>query len=216
MKITGTKHRKATAYHPQANGMVERFHRQLKTAIKCHETDSWTEVLPIILLGIKASFKEDLAATSADLIFGETICLPGQFFGQDNNDEWNKEDFVGKLRRWISKLSLRLKRYGEKNIFVYRDLKEALDVFLRHDAPTEILYPRYDRPYEVVKRNDEFYTIKIGDKSTTVSLERIKPAYLFSENFEEKEEIPSSNKPQAPEKRNPRIRKPIVRFQAEL
>lgn len=62
-KLTGSQHIRTTAYYPAANGMVERFHRQLKAAIKAHETDKWTEILPIILLGIRAAVKKDLGTT---------------------------------------------------------------------------------------------------------------------------------------------------------
>ena len=34
----GTQHKLTTAYHPPANGMVEKSHRQLKDAIKAHTT----------------------------------------------------------------------------------------------------------------------------------------------------------------------------------
>ena len=34
MKLLGTKRIHTTAYHPIANGLVERFHRQLKSALK--------------------------------------------------------------------------------------------------------------------------------------------------------------------------------------
>jgi len=64
-KLTGSRHIHTTPYHPAANGMVERFHRQLKAAIKCHQPQGWTEALPVILMGIRASWKEDLNATSA-------------------------------------------------------------------------------------------------------------------------------------------------------
>jgi transposase InsO family protein len=52
-QLTGTFHTKTTAYHPQANGMVERFHRQMKSALEAREnTIRWTEELPMVLLGI--------------------------------------------------------------------------------------------------------------------------------------------------------------------
>uniref|UniRef100_A0A1X7VLL4 Integrase catalytic domain-containing protein n=1 Tax=Amphimedon queenslandica TaxID=400682 RepID=A0A1X7VLL4_AMPQE len=35
MKVLGTQWNRTTAYHPIANGLVERFHRQLKAAISC-------------------------------------------------------------------------------------------------------------------------------------------------------------------------------------
>ena len=41
-----------TSYHPQSNGMVKRFHRQLKAAIMAHESPNpWTITLPAVLLG---------------------------------------------------------------------------------------------------------------------------------------------------------------------
>lgn len=45
-KAAGFKHKRTTTYHPVCNGIVERFHRQLKTAIVCHANDRWTESLP--------------------------------------------------------------------------------------------------------------------------------------------------------------------------
>ncbi|GFT31624.1 integrase catalytic domain-containing protein [Trichonephila clavipes] len=57
--------------------MIEELHRPLKSAIKCHATERWTEVLPIILLGLRASPKEDILCTPAELVLGTTIRLPG-------------------------------------------------------------------------------------------------------------------------------------------
>ncbi|GFU15066.1 integrase catalytic domain-containing protein [Trichonephila clavipes] len=58
--------------------MIEELHRPLKSAIKCHATERWTEVLPIILLGLRASLKEDTLCTPAELVFGPIIRLPGR------------------------------------------------------------------------------------------------------------------------------------------
>ena len=42
MALLGTKRSRTTSYHPQANGMVERFHRQLKAALKAQPNpDAW-------------------------------------------------------------------------------------------------------------------------------------------------------------------------------
>ena len=56
MAILGTTRCRTTSYHPQSNGLVERFHRQLKGALKAQlDVHSWTESLPMILLGIRTA-----------------------------------------------------------------------------------------------------------------------------------------------------------------
>ncbi len=40
-RLLGTKHIKTTAYHPQANGLIENIHRKLKSAITAKSNPSW-------------------------------------------------------------------------------------------------------------------------------------------------------------------------------
>ena len=81
MTLLGTKRARTTAYHPQTNGVVERFHRQLEAALKTRpQPDLWTDVLPLVLLGIRTALKEDISATAAEMVYGTTLRLPGEFF----------------------------------------------------------------------------------------------------------------------------------------
>ena len=60
--LLGTKRIRTTAYHPIANGLVERLHRQLKSSLKAYpHPDRWAEALPLVLLGIRTSLKEDIS-----------------------------------------------------------------------------------------------------------------------------------------------------------
>ena len=80
-QLLGIQRCRTTAYHPQANGMVERFHRQLKSSLKAYlNTSSWSENLPLVLLGLRSAVKEDLQHSVAEFVFGTTLRLPGQFF----------------------------------------------------------------------------------------------------------------------------------------
>ena len=83
MRHLGTHHICTTAYHPCANGLVEQLHRQLKAALMAHSPQSqWIKALPLVLLGIRSALKEDIACTSAQLVYGTTLRLPGEFFLQ--------------------------------------------------------------------------------------------------------------------------------------
>lgn len=77
MNLLGATRLRTIAYHPQANGLVERFHRHLKTGLKAHLAGSnWVDDLPIVLLGIYMTLKEGLSRTSAELVFRMTLRLP--------------------------------------------------------------------------------------------------------------------------------------------
>ncbi len=38
------------------------------------------DTLPLILLGIRTVLKEDISATTAEMVYGTTLRLPGEFF----------------------------------------------------------------------------------------------------------------------------------------
>lgn len=183
-ELTGAQHLRTTAYHPQANGMVERFHRQLKAAIKCQQNSRWTEVLPTVLLGIRTAWKDDVQATTAELVYGQTLRIPGQFLSRrPTSDEDGAADFVKTLREQFEGLRpVDGTRHGERRPFVYKDLATAEQVFVRHDGPRTMLQAPYEGPYAVVSRSDKVFVVRMHGKDKTISIDRIKPAYLLSEN----------------------------------
>lgn len=87
-KLTGSHRTRTTAYHPASNGLIERWHRFLKAAIMCYDTSDWTTVLPTVLLGLRISYKEDIRASAAEIAYGTTLRLPGEFFvGEELNND---------------------------------------------------------------------------------------------------------------------------------
>ena len=76
----GAKIHHTTAYHPQANGMVERFHQSLKAALCARlTTPAWMDDLPWVLLGLRTMPKQDLGASVAVMVYGAPLTVPGTF-----------------------------------------------------------------------------------------------------------------------------------------
>ena len=99
MQALGSKRIRTTAYHPMSNGMIERFHRHLKSALKCNQQpDRWSEALPFVLLGIRSTLKEDLGCTTAEMVYGSTLRLPGEFFTPAPDHNSDPTDCVSRLK----------------------------------------------------------------------------------------------------------------------
>ncbi|GIY86502.1 reverse transcriptase [Caerostris extrusa] len=77
-KFLGTARHRTSPYHSAGNGQVE-FTQTAEAAIISHSTSQCT-VLPTILMGFRAAWKEDLQATTAEMLYGTPIRLPGEFF----------------------------------------------------------------------------------------------------------------------------------------
>lgn len=66
--------------YEQANGLVERFHRYLKSVLKARLTGpDWVDQLPWVLLDISTTPTEDLAASSAELVYGSALWVSADF-----------------------------------------------------------------------------------------------------------------------------------------
>ncbi|GFT15133.1 transposon Ty3-G Gag-Pol polyprotein [Nephila pilipes] len=64
--------------------MIERLHRHLKSSLMAHENLKWTEILPVILLGLRTAIKKDLNATSSQFAYGTTLRLPSDLLSDNS------------------------------------------------------------------------------------------------------------------------------------
>lgn len=182
--LLGASHQLTTAYHPAANGLVERLHRQLKAAITCHASSSWPEVLPWVLLGIRSAWKEDLQASAAELVYGEPLRLPGQFFTTTPEATVDLTSLVGRLRSHMSELAPQPTSWhigSSHPFYVPKDLNTATHVFLRQGPARKSLEAPYLGPYKVVNRDRKTFDLDIKGKTQRVTIDRVKPAFITKE-----------------------------------
>ena len=184
-KHLGVNHIRSTPYHPIANGMIERMHRHLKGALMCHSNSSWLQALPLVLLGMRSAFKEDIQATAAEMVYGETLRLPGELLTTTPSTLNSPSEYVSQLREHMAKMRPQpASRHCNENTFIFKDLKTCTHAFLRDDTSRKSLQPPYTGPHKIIERGDKVLKLLIKGKHVNVSIDRLKPAYILSNDME--------------------------------
>ncbi|GFX04295.1 hypothetical protein TNCV_3974441 [Trichonephila clavipes] len=181
-RMLGCNRIHSTSYHPQANGIIERLHRHLKGALKAHNHIQWTELLPIVLLGMRSALKDDINATCAQFVYGTTLRLPSDLVTSDSINQTANSTYVTSLIQTMRSLNpVSTAQHGTQNIYINPSLKTCSHIFLRSDKVNPPLTPPYTGPHWVISRNDKNFIIDLNGKQSTVSIDRIKPAYLLAD-----------------------------------
>ncbi|XP_043500950.1 uncharacterized protein LOC122523340 [Polistes fuscatus] len=154
-KLLGCQRTRTAAYHPASNGMIERWHR------------------------LRTSFKEDLRATAAELVYGTTLRLPGEYFLSDepaNDPQIFLEPFRERIRRVRSAPAA---HHSKARAFAHRTLHFCTHVFVRVGGSLGPLCQPYEGPFEVLERiSDTVFRVNVNGKPSTISTERLKPAFF--------------------------------------
>jgi hypothetical protein len=190
-KMCGIHLTRTTPHHPAANGLAERLHRTLKAAIMCHGDEQWTESLPLVLLGIRTAYKEDLQSSAAELVYGEPLRVPGELL-VPAAPKIEASSLIQQLRRHMDQLRpTPAARHASPATFVHKDLLDSTHVFLRQDAIRRSLEPPYSGPHRVIARTDKTFTIVVRGRHTTVSADRVKPAFILEDNLHDSSSPPA-------------------------
>ncbi|GFR69543.1 Pol polyprotein [Elysia marginata] len=171
----GIKLHRTTAYHPQSNGLVERFHQTLKAALKADlQGPNWVNELPWVLLGLRTVPKEDLGTSTAELVFGEPLTVPGEFIDPTLKPLPTHDSF----HLLVKKLSpIPTLKHGQSPSTVPRSLQDA-QFFIRRDGHRGPLQQLYDGPFRVLSPGDKTFLVRVGDREERISTDRLKMAHM--------------------------------------
>ena len=178
MNQLGIKQYKSSAYHPESQGALERFHQTLKTMIKMYcieNSKDWDEGVHLLLFAVRESVQESLGFSPFELVFGHAVRGPLLLL----KEKWLDEDPEKiSVLKYVATFKDRLFRAGQiakrnlqesqSKIKVWYDRKAKSRCFKPGDRVL-VLFPvvgnplqaKYSGPYKVVKKiSDTNYLVK--------------------------------------------------------
>lgn len=189
-------HAVSSAYHPQSQGALERFHQTLKSMMRAHCVESgkdWADDLPLLLFAIRETIQESLGYSPAELVFGHVVRGPLKLLSEqlvaDNMSLVPVADYVSSIRGRLRKVCERAKKNladSQAEMKEYYDRKSVARSFQPGDSvlvllamPGSALQQRFSGPYTVTKKlSDTNYLICTPDrrrKSRMVHVNMLKP-----------------------------------------
>jgi len=105
-----------------------------------------------VLIGLNICYKEDIRASTAELLYGETFRIPGEFF--EHEDMPNEpQPFVEPFRKLMQRMKPTPAAHHVRNRpFVFKDLHTCTHVFLRYDTAKRPLEQPYTGSHCVLER----------------------------------------------------------------
>ena len=122
MNQLGIKQYKSSAYHPESQGAVERFHQTLKTMIKMYcieNSKDWDEGVHLLLFAVRESVQESLGFSPFELVFCHAVRGPLLLL----KEKWLDEDPEKiSVLKYVATFKDRLFRAGQ---IAKRNLQES-------------------------------------------------------------------------------------------
>ncbi|VDP46018.1 unnamed protein product [Schistosoma margrebowiei] len=163
---------------PSTKWLSERFHCQLKSALRAHENGNWHETLPLVILGLRTSLKADIQCSAAELVYGTTLRLPGEFFTPRSRPNFGKSGYVHRLSAFVRTLSPMSTRIQYRQVALPRELSTCTRVFIRVDSVRKHSQQPYEGSFHVIARHEKTFKVDRYGRVEIVSIDRLKPAQV--------------------------------------
>ena len=172
---------RSTAYHPESQGALKRFHQTFKTMLRTyclkHDKD-WDSCVPLSLFAVRDSVHESLGFTPFELIFGHNVCTPLKMLKEKWVFENEKNDLLSYVRTFKNKLAdacslakkcLKTSQETMKTWYDRKAVKRSFQpgdkVLMLSPIPGSALAAKYVGPYTILKKlNASSYVIHTPNK----------------------------------------------------
>ena len=128
---------------------------------------------------IRTTPKEGINISAAEMVFGQLLVVPGEFFPCYINPTGPTHTDL-QAARWVARqfAPCLTTRPTHRDTYTPKSLKSTDCVFVRLDLVKPALSPHYRGPHHIVQLSDKAYLLNIYGKQDWVTLDKLKPAYV--------------------------------------
>ena len=133
------------------------------------------------MLALRNMPKQDLSdSTPSELVFGQPVRLPGEFFEESSATDMPDDHFSDNLAKFIRSVKFSPSRTSNHPTYVNPALfnPATTHVYIRVDRCLPPLHPTYTGPYQVIQRHNKYFELNLRTHTERVTIDRLKPAYL--------------------------------------
>ena len=189
-EFLGAKLTHTTSYHPASNGLVERMHRTLKTALKTQENPTNLFInLGFVLLGLRAAVKEDLGFSTSEIFISKPLRVPGLLLSAEHDNAHSQSNYRQQLTQYLNSLRPTEPRHpSSRKTYMVRALEGCTHVFI-HNIPNKPsitpgqygppLAPIYNGPFRVLRKHTKCFTVDLVSRIDNFSIDQIKAVHLI-------------------------------------
>ena len=188
------KHSVTAPFHPQANGLVEKFNGTLKSMMKkmaLEQPKKWDTFIPALLFAYREAPQESTGFSPFEMLYGKRVKGPMQIL----RETWTQEELTGEVKTSaqyvvdlrnkieqtcelakenLSKANQRQARYFNKRT-KERVLKIGQEVLLLLPTKHNKLELTWKGPFRVIEQINEMdYRIQMGHKSKVFHINLMK------------------------------------------
>ena len=136
-----------------------------------------------MLLGIRTAPKEELGYSSAEMVYGTPLTVPGDFLPSLVGTHDDTTLCLCQLRDQVrSLIAISTSCHGTVRSSVPQNLQQAKFVFICCDAHRKPLQRPYEGPFKVIQPGLKTFQVDVRGRSETISVDRLKPAEIDLEH----------------------------------
>ena len=177
-------------YRPQSNGSLERSHMVLAEFIKHYvdKFEDWDKLVQYVMFSYNIVIHESTNFSPFEIVFGKQARLPNHFPEEVDTYNASLGEFITRMKEFrktarenLIKTKMKTKKHYDRKAKEVK-YEPGDNIFVQREGKSNKFDSHYDGPYKISEILDKNNVIFINDvgKRTLKHIDKIKPAYIFS------------------------------------